>query len=711
MKYEEIEMRHLQSLLFFSILLGCPSFSQAQQLWSGIISPSRATDWTQAGIPGGLPDGNWTQCGSTIAAYTGTAAAISARIQSCKTNQYVLLGPGTFNLTSEIQFGGRSHVVLRGSGANSTFIVYTGAVTPVVGCNTGFSALVGMCGADQSNQVGNTPAHIYNWTAGYAQGSTQITLSSTANISTLSSGTPTFLFLNQDSDGYTGFPATGSSVDNGNYFVCADIYSGAGPTGCSVEGPVGTPKGNLVQRWQYEIAVPTAKSGNVVTISPPLKHPNWRSSQNPIVWLTQPMVQSGIENLSIDASGANALDVIDIMACYQCWVSGLRILNTNTRGINVFWSAHIQIQNNYFYNATTVDPYAIRFQTTADNLVQNNIIQKIRSAIVFDMPDAGTVVAYNYIINSATPSDTMWPSFWLHSAMDDFELFEGNVAYGFDFDYFHGSHLNTTLFRNFSTGWESCANGQCGTLPRKDSYTIPVNYSAYNRYGNIVGNVLGTPGYHTTYQASYGSLIIYALGTPDNQVPADPLTASTMMRWGNYDAVTAAANAGNGTRWCGSSSDTGWSTICAGTSEIPSGINPYPNALPTVGDIGAGQSALPASFYLLSKPAWFGSAPWPAIGPDVSGGTVGLCSGALNTPGHFSGLPATSSSQCKGTSLTTGWAGHVNAIPAMNCALNVMGMPPDGTGGPFPFNAASCYSEGSALEGPSAPTNLQAITQ
>ena len=134
--------------------------------------------------------------------------------------------------------------------------------------------------------------------------------------------------------------------------------------------------------------------------------------------------------------------------------------------------------------------------------MQNNIIQKIRSAVVFDMPDTGTVVAYNYVVNSASPNDNMWPSFWLHSAMNDFELFEGNIAYGFDFDYFHGSHLNTHVVPQFLyrmgilREWTMWLQSQ-----HKDAYTMPVDYSAYNRYGNIIGNVLGTPGYHTTYQS------------------------------------------------------------------------------------------------------------------------------------------------------------------------------------------------------------------
>ena len=709
-------MRHLQSMLFFLILLGCPSFSQAQQLWSGIIGPSRATDWTQAGIPGGLPDGSWTKCGSTIAAYTGTAAAINSQIQTCSANQYVLLGPGTFSLTSEIQFGHKSHVVLRGSGADSTFIVYSGTVTGVAGCATGFSQLVGMCGSDQGTQVGSPPSDIYTWTAGYAQGSNQITLSSTAHIKSLGSGTPTFLFLNQDSDGYTGFPATGSSIANGSYFICADRYvASPGPTGCAIEGQVGTPKGNLVHRWEYEIAVATAINGNVVTISPPLRHPNWRSGQSPIVWLTQPIVQSGIENISIDASNSNTNDIIDIMNCYQCWVSGMRLMHGYSHTINVSWAANTQIQNNYLYSQGFPNPtpytYGIRLQMTANNLIQNNIFQQVGSSVVYDMPEEGTVVAYNYIVDTAIANDTMWPEITEHSAMNDFELLEGNIFYGCALDAFHGSHLNATAFRNLITGWESCANGQCGTVQHKDSYTFPFNFAAYNRYGNVVGNILGTPNYHNLYQAQGSSYAIYNLGTANSQVPHDPMVPATIMRWGNYDTVTAAANAGNGTRWCGNSSNTGWSTICANSSEIPTGINLYPNSLPTVGDTGAGQGAFPASFYLSSKPSWFGSTPWPAIGPDVSNGTVGMCTGARDTPGQFAWLAATKNSQCVGTSLGIGWSGHVNAIPAMNCALNVMGMPPDGTGGPLPFNAASCYSKGSASEGPAAPTNLQAITQ
>src|SRR5262249_41800544 len=124
---------------------------------------------------------------------------------------------------------------------------------------------------------------------------------------------------------------------------------------------------------------------------------------------------------------------------------------------------------------------------------------------------------------------------------------------------------------------------------------------------------------------------------------------------------------------------TGWSTTCGSKSEVPTTGPGYAQSVPIVGDIGAGMSALPASLFIPSKPSWFCSTPWPAMGADVSSGNVGQCSGTQNPPGEYAGVPATSSAQCVAPSLASAWGGHVNAIPAMNCFLNVMGGVPDGS--------------------------------
>jgi len=658
--------------------------SGGSPLWSGILDPSRAIDWSQAGIPGGLPDAGWTQCGTTITAYTGSAGTITAALADCSPNQYVLLGPGTFTLSTSIDFGSKSHLVLRGSGANQTTLIFSGT-SNAPECNLGTAAGITICG----NAVNwwSSPT-VYNWTAGYAQGSNQITLSGTAGITLLGSGSPTFLVLNQDDDGYSGYPASGSSVDNGNYFVCADQYNATGPTGCANDGPDGTPPSPFAHRWQEEIVTVTAINGNTVTISPPLKHPNWRAAQSPTAILFTPnLVQDGVENLSIDEQGNSALGyAIDIWGLYQGWVSGVEVENIYNWGIGANYSKNLQIQNNYIYNGSPgPDPYGIRFSHTADNLFINNIFQKIRLGIAFDNPDTGSVIAYNFAVNAWDNTDAMFAQYWDHSTSDDFHLWEGNIGTGFDIDLYHGTHFDETTFRNFSAGWESCANGQCGSQTAKDWGTIPIYYAAYNRYGNIIGNVLGTPGYHNTYLGPCpGNKCIYQLGTGDAGVPPDDvITATTSLRWGNWDVVNAA------TQW--------------NPSEVPSTISPYSNAVP------ANQN-LPASFFLSSKPSWWPSTiPWPPIGPDVSGGNVGFCSGTLNTPGQFAGVPTTSNSQCTGTSLVAGWAGHVNANPAMNCYLDEMGGVPDGTGNALGFNASTCYGNASSQPPPPTTTTNSSV--
>jgi Right handed beta helix region len=702
-------MKRFQLVLtFFMLILIYPACAQTP-LWNGIISPTRAIDWTKAGIPGGLPDANWTQCGATIAPYTGTAAAINTALASCGANQFVQLGAGTFTLSTGIAlpFNTTGHLALRGMGANSTFLLFSGSAP---GCNAGQSAFMCMQSSD-GTAPGNGGLSIVNWTGGYAQGSTQITLSSVSGI------VPgkTLLILNQCDTGFSGATcSTGSATDNGNYFVCSALYNGS--TGCSVNGPDGStwrPNG-----WQQETVLVTAVNAGgcgatCVTIGQPIEHPNWVAGQSPQAVITQPVPQDGIENLTIDGTATTSVGAaITLFNTYQCWVSGVKIVNSYAYGVYMLNVSHSLIKDNYFYRSNGhPDAYAVRVAWGGDDVIQNNIFEQWKNSYAADGPAPGEVIAYNFSVNQVVPSpnDFMWTAFWSHSTGDDFHLREGNAGDNDQEDNTHGSHLSITKFRNFFWGWESCANGNCGSNTSK---TLPLdaNIDSSNvRYANLIANVLGTPGVTTTYQhsAAFGSFAAFDLGAGNGSInlPNDPLVASTMLRWGNYDVVTGAA------RWCGSTLDTGWSLLCSLTSEIPTLAPLFPNTLPTVGDIAAGQPALPASFYLTTKPSWFGSLPWPAIGPDVTGGNIGQCSGTLNTPGKFAGLAATSSAQCAGAALNSAaWGGHVNTNPAMNCFLNVLGGKPDGTGSVLPFDANACYGGGGTVsQNPAPPTGLSLV--
>jgi hypothetical protein len=129
------------------------------------------------------------------------------------------------------------------------------------------------------------------------------------------------------------------------------------------------------------------------------------------------------------------------------------------------------------------------------------------------------------------------------------------------------------------------------------------------------------------------------------------LLLSTVLRWGNYDTVNGA--------------------VRFSSAEVPSGISNYHNAVPA-------SQALPASFYLSSQPNWWANTPWPAIGPDVTGGNVANV------------------------------GGHVYVTPAANCYLNIMGGRTDGTTGILGYNANNCYGS-SQSGGPTPPTGLSVV--
>src|SRR5215469_11546307 len=110
-------------VIFFTTAV--PALSQA---WSGILDPSRATDWTRAGIPGGIPN-RTTVCHAVSPSgrtNDDDMKAINNAIASCPEGQVVQLGNGTFTITNGITFGTKDNVTLRGAGPDQTILRFTG---------------------------------------------------------------------------------------------------------------------------------------------------------------------------------------------------------------------------------------------------------------------------------------------------------------------------------------------------------------------------------------------------------------------------------------------------------------------------------------------------------------------------------------------------------------------------------------------------------
>ena len=592
-----------QGLLVLTVLAYGAPYAHAQ-VDTSIVSANRRIDWSQAGVPGGIP--NRTRICATFDP-GATASQINAAIASCS-DGVVFLNPGTYNLSSGLNFGGASHVTLRGAGPRETVLKFTGADP----CG-GFGASVCLKGTSSVGVWGVPAANIRNWTAGYAKDTTRITLDSVGGISV-----GMILVLDQLDD----------MADTGGIIV-----NGQSRSPFSIEGAApGRPN-----RTQQQFVRVTAIDGTQVTVSPGLYMPNWRSSQAPQAWFwgttSGTAWMDGIEDLTLDHS-ANSSERTGVMIwnAYGCWVRNVKSVSANRNHVWLYQSAHGEVRDSYFFGTKNAasQSYGVESFMTSDNLVINNIFQHVTTPVMTG-PSAGNVTAYNYLIDmyySTVPNWMMAGMKASHDTGTGMNLFEGNEGNSFGMDLYHGPGALATAFRNYFSGRDGA----------RTSNTAVVSIWAYNRFVNFVGNVLGTPGYHLVYEDSRGpqgqtgspNRSIYLLGysgveeSQSSGISYDLMAVTSLLRWGNFDYATAE------TRW--------------DPAEIPAD-----NAVPAA-------QALPASLFLTSKPSWWGAMPWPAIGPDVTGG---------DDP-----------------------AGHVYKIPAHAC-YDESPKQPDGS---LDFDAAQCYA-------------------
>ena len=105
--------------IFCWIFFGAVAFAASP--WTGILAPARATDWSTAGVAGGIPTSRTTVCATMSPGQT--VAQINSAIASCPSGQVVQFGGGTFNLSGTINIY-RSDVTLRGQGM-STILNFT----------------------------------------------------------------------------------------------------------------------------------------------------------------------------------------------------------------------------------------------------------------------------------------------------------------------------------------------------------------------------------------------------------------------------------------------------------------------------------------------------------------------------------------------------------------------------------------------------------
>lgn len=603
-------------ILLFSI----HSISWSQS-WGPILPAGNGVDWTKAGV-GGIP------ARPDICARLKPAAItdeINFALQTCHDGQTVLLAPGVYNIDGTIQVP--SNVTLRGAGADLTIL----------------KAVGGSGGDVISLGTGDVPYEPLGILSGATAGSNEIELTSAAHLKP------------------------------GMYFVIAEVND---PKFVSSSGSGGncnwcdgwTDTGRLARGQIVQI---TAVHKNRVSISPAL-YSAYSNSPGAVPFQMSAQ-QAGVEDLQVYATNSNRTVNFGFHMCAYCWIKGVESNYADGDHVEIYWGFHDEVRDSYFSNAflhrsgTRDSDIQVGYKTTA-SLVENNIVERTHAAITLAWGAAGNVVAYNYSTGEfdSDASDLAIGGIVFHGAHPQFNLLEGNVVTRIAEDALWGSSSHTTAFRNWIVG----TNRICTQAAGRASITCG---DASGHFGFQAARAV-----ELSYLATSDSYIANVVGSAQMQSLRgrnDLLKQNASVEYPaqrKYDEVAYGWSFGYG-----STSDDGNGSGCGGglpPCHFP-GISAtsflhdnYSNITQSV-DWAAGlPRQLPASFYLAAKPEWWSRVPYPATGPDVSGGF--------------------------------GPKGYSYGNPAQACYLQVMRGVDGGQGGPLAFNPDRCYAPaGAALKG------------
>jgi len=617
-------------LLMILLLLGFASTSFAQNsvispgkpkvnpkgvppVQSSALNSTRIIDWSNTGI-GQIPPRS-AVCASLTA--SATLAQINSALTSCPSGQSVKLAAGTYTIPGTINVP--SNVTLRGAGADQTILKATG---------TSSGAVIQM----GSGGVNYSPINI---SVSPSKGDTSLTL------------------------------ATTSGVSAGTYLVVTEANDSTFVTPAGSEGTCSWCDGGWTKTATYargQIVEVTSVAGQKVSITPALYSSYTHSPQ--VIPFTMAAKYAGVEDLQVYATNSGYAANFQMNRCAYCWVKGVESNYADGDHVEIYWGYRDEVRSSYFSNAfrhlpgTYDSDIQVALKTSA-TLIENNIVDRTHISVMLEWGAAGNVVAYNYTNGEFDNSSTnvVIGGINFHGAHPQFNLLEGNVITDIYEDSIWGSNSHTTSYRNWVVGTNhictpytgratvSCS-GSSGHYGFQAARAVQVAYLSH--YDNFVGNVIGStqmqnlPGYN--YPLSQQAVINY----PDVR---------------SYDATAYLWSFGYG-----EASDSGEGTGCNGGTAPCHAAQIYStdifhgnvsNLSANITWVSGRTQILAPSYYHSTKPSWWGSLPWPATGPDVTGGA--------------------------------GPSGHSYGNPARNCYLNTMGGTDGGAGSPYTFNAKSCY--------------------
>ncbi|MCB0429421.1 MAG: T9SS type A sorting domain-containing protein [Flavobacteriales bacterium] len=213
-------------------------------------------------------------------------------------------------------------------------------------------------------------------------------------------------------------------------------------------------------------------------------------SEHPRMIKMLPARYAGFECFRIERMDVTTGQTSNIQFTYavKCWVAGLESDKANYAHINISASSNVLVSGCYFHHAFDYGEggrgYGVVLEyTSGECLVQNNIFNFLRHAMLLQAGSNGNVVGYNYSLN---PNWDQFPfpdnasgDAVLHGNYAYANLFESNIIQNIVIDDSHGINgPYNTFFRN-----------------RAELYGLVMNNNPPSNYQNFVGNEITNTGF------------------------------------------------------------------------------------------------------------------------------------------------------------------------------------------------------------------------
>lgn len=527
-----------------------------------IIPPDRLTDWipgVNVGVPGGIP--HRTMIGAAVNADsfgTGLAdasKAIGDAIDACPEGMVIYIPEGTYRIDHRIYKTSVGNITIRGAGMGKTILK---AMVD--------NQVIYLGNPDQPRPVSGIPIR-----GGVNKGSKVIALSGTSSIIV-----GNLVRIEQDDLPY--------------------VISRVAPA-----------VNNRLMSVMFRI---TEKTDTSVTVTPPVPF-DFTLSPSLVQYLNPPLINTGVEDLTIDCNG-KAWAGVEMDQAWGCWVKNVEIKNSRSR--QMFFCAFVagEIRQNYTHSVTGGGPNFEGIDFYEDgcfNLIEDNIVYNggFPGIILGDYKGgcAGNAITYNYCYNVNTGYANMagMDISVSHGPHNMMNLVEGNIAGGMGSDGYFGSTSHITVARNWFTV----------THPTCTYNLIGINAGRWNNYFNIIGNVIGTESFSNNglYQPekpfSYSDQVIYKLGYPN-------------MGNNNYSGTWGPQVSPSYIGQSANQPDNSLQELDLNVRNtmIIHGNYDYKNKA-VIWDPGINDHCIPKSYIYKTKPGFFGDCPWPPAGPDVEG--------------------------------------------------------------------------------------------